>query len=273
MSDSNGLLSATGAAVSGSGTKALTVTGSSSQVNAALATLTDTDSVAGTDTITLTALDSFGNTRADDDDCGDGEWPARGRSAGNGGGMGVGKARSRSVGSACRRRATPPAAARHFTVDGCRYQWPAVGARALGCLDRARPDADAGGHAGAGECRAWRRCRIPIAWPGPTRSRWQCGGQLRQCLCGHERGGDGERTAPARSPGDRVVAAVGKALAIKGVSLDETGYKVGETFTVALTDTNGLLSATGTRRVSGSGTKSLSVTGSLAGGGCRAWPR
>jgi hypothetical protein len=62
VSDSNGLLSATGTGVTGTGTMALTISGSLAQVNADLATLTDTDAVAASDTITLTATDNFGNS-------------------------------------------------------------------------------------------------------------------------------------------------------------------------------------------------------------------
>ena len=54
-----------------------------------------------------------------------------------------------------------------------------------------------------------------------------------------------------------------QATAITGVSLAETGNTTGETFTVTLSDTNGRLAATGTG-VSGSGTTSLSITGTLA---------
>jgi hypothetical protein len=61
LTDTNGLLSATGAGVSGSGTTSLTITGSLTQVNSDLATLTDKDGTAGSDTITLNATDSFGN--------------------------------------------------------------------------------------------------------------------------------------------------------------------------------------------------------------------
>ena len=62
VSDTNGLLSATGAGVSGSGTKTLTITGSLAQVNADLATLSDTDSTAAPDTVHVSVTDSFGNT-------------------------------------------------------------------------------------------------------------------------------------------------------------------------------------------------------------------
>ncbi len=53
------------------------------------------------------------------------------------------------------------------------------------------------------------------------------------------------------------------ATAISGVSLSETGAGSTETFTVKLADTAGNLSATGTG-VSGAGTTSLTITGSLA---------
>ena len=52
----------------------------------------------------------------------------------------------------------------------------------------------------------------------------------------------------------------GAAALITGVSLAEIANVAGETFTVTLADTNGLLSATGTG-VSGSGTTSLTISG------------
>src|SRR6185312_7972207 len=65
LGDSNGLLSASnagGATVTGGGTGSLSISGTLSEVNAALATLADTDSVGSSDTITVNASDSFGNT-------------------------------------------------------------------------------------------------------------------------------------------------------------------------------------------------------------------
>jgi hypothetical protein len=64
LSDLDGLLSATGAGVTGAGTTQLTVAGSLSDVNAALASLTDSDSANNPDVITLTVDDSFGNVGA-----------------------------------------------------------------------------------------------------------------------------------------------------------------------------------------------------------------
>jgi hypothetical protein len=63
VSDSNGLLSASasgGGSLTGAGTTTLAVSGSLTQVNAALTTLSDTDSVIGGDAITITATDSNG---------------------------------------------------------------------------------------------------------------------------------------------------------------------------------------------------------------------
>src|SRR5208282_1987242 len=65
-------------------------------------------------------------------------------------------------------------------------------------------------------------------------------------------------TAPAAA-----TVGVGQPGAIAGVSIAESPTISGETFTATLADTHGLLSATGTG-VSGSGTTSLTITGSLA---------
>ena len=59
LADTNGLLSATGTGVTGSGTTSLTISGSLATVNSDLATLSDTDATTPSDTITLNAVDSF----------------------------------------------------------------------------------------------------------------------------------------------------------------------------------------------------------------------
>jgi hypothetical protein len=66
LSDTNGTLSVTanGATLTGNGTKSVTVSGTLTQVDAALASLTDTDATTGADTITVNASDSFGNAAA-----------------------------------------------------------------------------------------------------------------------------------------------------------------------------------------------------------------
>ena len=60
LTDTNGLLSAAGTGVSGSGAKTLTITGSLAAVNSSLATLSVTDATTPSDTITINAVDSFG---------------------------------------------------------------------------------------------------------------------------------------------------------------------------------------------------------------------
>ena len=143
LKDTNGLLSATGAGVTGSGTNTLTITGTLSVVNSDLASLLDTNSLVGKDTIKISATDSLGET-----------------------------ATAKSV---------------VVTVNG-----------------------------------------LPVI------------------------------AAPST-----VTAPHGKATAITGVSLSEPGNTSGETFTVTLTDTNGLLSAKG-KGITGSGTTTLTITGTLA---------
>ena len=60
LSDAHGLLSATGDNVAGDATTALTITGSLTDVNAALATLFDRSDTPGSDTIAISATDSAG---------------------------------------------------------------------------------------------------------------------------------------------------------------------------------------------------------------------
>src|SRR6185437_10279937 len=65
VADTDGALSVSGAgggAVTGNGSNSLSISGTLSEVNAALATLSDADTTAGTDTITFNAVDVFGNT-------------------------------------------------------------------------------------------------------------------------------------------------------------------------------------------------------------------
>ena len=65
LTDAQGLLTATGAGVSGGGTTDLVLTGDLAQVNAALATVTDISGAAGRDTITLSASDNLGRQAGD----------------------------------------------------------------------------------------------------------------------------------------------------------------------------------------------------------------
>ncbi len=74
--------------------------------------------------------------------------------------------------------------------------------------------------------------------------------------------------APVITAPTTLTVGVGKSDAITGVSLSETGNTTGETFTVTLGDTNGLLSANtaatgGGGTITGSGSTSLTITGTL----------
>jgi hypothetical protein len=60
LTDTSGVLTATGAGVTGSGTKTLTLVGAISRVNADLEAVKDTEAKAGSDTVRLTAADSNG---------------------------------------------------------------------------------------------------------------------------------------------------------------------------------------------------------------------
>ncbi|HTC52227.1 MAG TPA: hypothetical protein VK700_09850, partial [Steroidobacteraceae bacterium] len=66
LTDTNGILSVTagGATVTGNASKSVTISGSLTQVDAALASLSDNDATAGADSITVNGSDSFGNTAA-----------------------------------------------------------------------------------------------------------------------------------------------------------------------------------------------------------------
>ncbi len=62
VSDTYGVLSATGSGVSGSGSTSLVISGSMSDVNAALASILDTDLNTANDQLSIAASDAFGNT-------------------------------------------------------------------------------------------------------------------------------------------------------------------------------------------------------------------
>src|SRR6185437_8642834 len=65
-------------------------------------------------------------------------------------------------------------------------------------------------------------------------------------------------------PGAQVLG-TGKPAALPGVSLSETGNTIGETFTVTLSDTSGLLSTTGAAgTITGASSTSLTISGTLA---------
>src|SRR6185312_14710216 len=70
---------------------------------------------------------------------------------------------------------------------------------------------------------------------------------------------------PVVAPPGATTIGVGQAAAIAGASLSESGDTSGETFTVTVADTNGVLSvAADAASVSGNGSNSLSISGTLS---------
>ena len=73
----------------------------------------------------------------------------------------------------------------------------------------------------------------------------------------------GTKLTPVLTAPATLAAGTGLSTPVTGVTLSETGSTSGEIFTVKLTDTNGVLSATGTG-VAGSGSKAVTISGTLA---------
>ena len=256
LADTNGLLSATGTGVSGSGTKALTVTGTLAQVNADLATVKDTDTVTSSDKVTIAAADSFGNHAA-----------------------------AKTI--AVTVNGLPVIAAPTTAIVGVGQATPITGlslsetgtttgetftvtlADTNGLLSATGTGVAGSGTKALTVTGSLAQVNTDLATVQDTDATTpsdtialaatdSLGNQAAAASVAVTVNGLPVLAAPATA-----TVGVGQAKAITGLSLSETGTTTGETFTVTLGDTNGLLSATGTG-VSGSGTKALTVTGSLA---------
>jgi hypothetical protein len=256
LTDATGLLSATGTGVSGSGTTALTITGSFSQVNAALATLADKEAAPGVDTLTLKATDSNGGTAT----------PGAIAVTTNGPVISVPNAKFISVNHAT-------------AITGIRLSLvgtPGKGETLTATLKDANGLLSA---TGMGISGSGTTTLILTGTLGQVNADLSTLQDTNAVI-----GKDGIRvtvvdslgetatpaTASVTVNGAPVIAApasasvaLGKATSIAGVSLSEAGTTTKETFTVVLTDTNGKLSATG-KGITGSGTTTLTITGKLS---------
>ncbi|WP_216850968.1 hypothetical protein, partial [Acidisphaera sp. L21] len=257
LADTNGLLSATGAGVSGSGTKSLTITGALAAVNASLATLKDVDGTTGADTITLATTDSFGNTAA-------------------------------AASVAVTVNGLPVLAVPATAVVGVGQPIPVNG---LSLSETGNTTGETFTVTLADTNGLLSATGTGVTGSGTTNL--TIAGTLAQVNTALASVTDNDPTTPSDtitlsavdsfgnttaastsvtvtvngrpvigSPAAAIIG-VGQAALIDGVSLSESGTSTGETFTVKLTDTNGLLSATGSA-VSGSGTTSLTVSGSAS---------
>ena len=255
LSDSQGLLSASGAGVLGSGTTKLTISGSLDQVNAELATLSDTDPSSGSDTITLTAKDSFGN-----------QAPTQTIAVTASGGPVLTVPGSQTVGlnhataiAGVSLAESGSSANETFTVTLSDSQGllSASGAGVLGSgttkltisgsLDQVNAElatlSDTDPSSGSDTITLTAKDSFGNQAPTQTIAVTASGGPVLTV------------------PGSQTVG-LNHATAIAGVSLAESGSSANETFTVTLSDSQGLLSASGAG-VLGSGTTKLTISGSL----------
>ena len=271
VADTNGLLSVTAGAamVIGNGSKDVTISGSLSAVSTALGTLSDTDGTAGSDTITVNASDSFGNT-ATQKSIGVTVTPQPGTpsiTAPATATVGVGQA---ALISGVSITESPTTGGETFTAvlsdtngvlsantgaagGGGGTITPSNGGKTLtisGTLTQVKADlttlADTDG-----------------TTPSDTilvNASDSNGGTATPASIAVTVNGLPAITAPTPA-----TIGVGKAASIPGASLTESGNTTGETFTVTVADTNGLLSVTaGAAMVTGNGSKDVTISGSLS---------
>ena len=257
LGDTNGLLSATGTGITGSGSKALTISGSLAAVNADLATLKDLDAVAGSDTISLGVTDSLGNNGASSISVTTAGLPVL--TAPPSETLGLGQTLSISGTSLAE---TGAAASEIFTItltdtngllSATGSGVSGSGSKALtiaGTLAQVNADLatlkDADGVAGAD--------KISLA----VTDGYGNTGSSSISVTAVTLASPPVLTAPAS-----LVIGAGETASVSGITLAQTGAIAGETFTVTLSDGIGLLSATGAG-ITGSGSKALTISGTLA---------
>ncbi|HZL00925.1 MAG TPA: hypothetical protein VFC47_13625, partial [Caulobacteraceae bacterium] len=253
VSDAAGVLSATGFSAAGT---SITVSGVSlNTLNTDLANLTDTNATAGSDTITVSANDSFGNAAAAKTVAvtvnaapviavPGAKTIAIGNAAAIGG-VGVsetGNTAAPETYSATLSDANGVLSATGFSAAGTSITLSGVSLNTLNTDLASLSDTD--GVAGSDTITVHATDSFGNAATAKT---------VAVTVNG----------APAIAAPANVTIADVQPNAISGVSLSESGSTTGETFTATLTDTSGLLSATGTG-VSGSGSASLTITSSIA---------
>src|SRR6185312_8766975 len=248
-------------AVTGNGSNSLSISGTLSEVNAALATLSDTDTAAGTDTITFNAVDVFGNTALQQTTAitvnGDPVVAPPGATT-----IGVGQAAAIAGASLSESGDT---SGETFTVT-------------VADTDGALSVSGAGGGAVTGNGSnsllingTLSQVNAALATLSDTDT--TAGTDTITFNAVDVFGNTAlQQTTAITVNGDPVVAppgaatiGVGQAAAIAGASLSESGDTSDETFTVTVADTNGVLSvAAGAASVSGNGSNSLSISGTLS---------
>ena len=254
--DTGGLLSATGAGVSGSGTNKLTITGSLDQVNSDLATVEDLEGVTGSDTVTLNARDDQGDKAA----------PASIALTVDGPAIAAPTAVTVAAGEATSVSGVMLSLSGEAT-QGETYTVTLTDTSGLLA-------ATGTGVSGSGTNAlviSGALAKVNAALATLTDTAGASGSDTIEISAKDSLGeiavGVGVTVTangpPAISAPSTLTVGQGHATAIAGVSLAEAGDTGSETFTAVLTDADGLLSATGSG-ISGSGTTHLTIAGSLA---------
>ena len=257
LSDASGLLTASGTGVSGSGTKALTISGSLAQVNADLATLAVQENAPANDAIILNASDSLGDSAAPGTIAVTTDGPVIGipgpKVIGVGHAAGIAGIKLLLIGQAGKGET--------FTVNlkDANGLLSATGTGVSG--SGANSLMITGTLAQVNADLATLQDANPVA--GKDAIKLTASDSLGETATAQTLSVTVNGSPVIAAPTSATVTA-GKATAIHGVKLSESGNTSGaETFTVTLSDTNGLLSATG-KGITGNGTTTLTITGSLA---------
>ena len=265
LADTDGRLSATGSGVSGSGTTSLSITGPLSQLNSDLATLTDTDAATAADTIAINASDSFSNKAAPQSIAVNVSTQSGTPTITAPASATVGIGQSGAIGGVSIAE-TPTASGETFT---------AALADTNGVLAANTGAAGGGGtitpsNGGTSLTITGTLAQVNADLTTLTDNDPTAGSDQITVNASDSNGGKATPAAiavtvnglPVTTTPTSATVTQNQASPISGVSLSESGNTAGESFTVTLADTDGKLSATGSG-VSGSGTTSLSITGSL----------
>jgi autotransporter passenger strand-loop-strand repeat protein len=260
LGDGTGLLSAMGA--SGTGSTSLTIAGSLSQVNSALATLTDEESALGSDTITLTAADSFGNITSAPTQIDVSVNPPPVISAPQSATVGAGRS---SPVPGISISETGAAATESFTV---------VLSDAAGTFSASGGGSITGTGTTsltiAGSLSQVNADLATLVDTDGSSANTSAGSDTITVHASDSLNNSAQNETIAVTINGRPVIAApaavtvgqGESSPVAGVSISESGNTAGETFTVVLTDADGALSASGA--VAGSATTSLTIAGSLS---------
>jgi hypothetical protein len=262
LADTNGDLTVTanGATLTGNGTTSLTIAGSLTQVDAALASLSDTDTTAGTDTITLNASDSFGNAAAQQ---------TIGVTVNGSPLLTVPGAQTLPSGVAT---AISGVTLTESGSTGSPESFTATLSDTNGKLTVTANGANLTGNGTTSVTIAGSLTQVDAALASLTDTDATVGADTITLNAGDSFGNTAAQQTIAVSvggtrsisvPGAQVVG-VGKAAAIPSVSLSPSNTVANETFAVTLSDTTGDLKVTANgATLTGNGTTSLTITGSL----------